>query len=562
MNFTEELRDHLIEGIALDQHRRRRRRRRVAGGAAVLGVVLLAVGAAVFIDREDPLRVTTEVLTPSTAVAPELGEDRSPEATFELVGTVTVWTGTELFVWGGTENYGTQSVTNVRGVLYDPDTDRSRLIAEAPGGPQAEAVGAWTGFDVIICCGRDTTGSVGPALAFDPAGGSWRELPAPPIEPVVGPAAVWVDDRFIVVSDHETAAYTPATNTWSELTPPPIPLTVSPGASIVATNDAVVVWPRPTSRTVHTGLVYDLTNDTWSELPPPPTESWPAVADIAWTGQELIVIGGLPSRTADADERLVGSRLDWATKQWQPLPDVWPEPVPFEGNLGSQSILWTGDSLLVLPGALGSGLDPTDGIVASYDPTSDAWNLHPSLPANDPWWHPPLIGTNTGAIAVADGRAHHIDLITSPTSAFPDPAHITPCEEIARSLQAADTATVLTRLQADGLSVSVPTSLLDPYDITGYSCAASGNAVIAFGVGLSEPTTEESIWVEAITPSFLRERTTQPGFGSYQRLPIAPNVIISSTTTDIDTLLDDLPTVTTSELLNPIDVLDAVAQTT
>ncbi|MEM9036395.1 MAG: hypothetical protein AAGD18_17485 [Actinomycetota bacterium] len=557
MSFTEQLRRHLVEGIELDQRRRRGRRRILAGTAAVLGVALIAAGAASFSNREDPVRIATGVPTPPTAVA----SDPSAGAVFELVGTITVWTGTELFVWGGTENYGTQSVTDLPGVLYDPDTGRSRPIPGAPGGPQAEAVGVWTGSEVIICCGRNSAGQAGPTLAFDPATSSWRELPAPPIEPVIGPAAVWVDDRVIVVTDREMAAYTPATNSWSELTPPPVPLTVSPGASIVATNDAVVVWPRPSSRTVHTGLIYDLSSDTWSELPPPPAESWPAVADIAWTGHELIVIGGLPASSANADERLVGSRLDWATKQWEPLPDVWPEPVPFEGNLGSQSVLWNEELLLVLPGFLGTGLDPTAATVASYDPTTDAWQLHPSLPATEPGWHSALIETDTGAIALVEGHARHIDLNTSATRGFPDLARFSACDEIAHDLQADDPAAILIRLRTDGLSVSVPTRLLDRYRIAGYTCASAGNSVLAFGIGLSDPTTEDSIWVEAIAPAFLRERTTQPGLERYQRLPDSPDVIIYSTTTEIDSLIEDLSSIEPSEILDPIAVLDALAET-
>ena len=38
--------------------------------------------------------------------------------------------------------------------------------------------------------------------------------------------------------------------------------------------------------------MYDFETDSWSQLPDPPESSWPAVPDLVWTGEELIVVGG------------------------------------------------------------------------------------------------------------------------------------------------------------------------------------------------------------------------------------------------------------------------------
>jgi hypothetical protein len=245
-------------------------------------------------------------------------------------------------------------------------------------------------------------------VAYDPTVDTWRELPPPPLsETGGGPAGVWIDQRFFVIAREEMVAYRPITDTWEVLAPPPTELNVSPPASVVAVDDQLVVWPQTSGRSTSTGLVYDLASDSWSELPEPPTEAWPAVADVAWTGTELIIVGGLPAPWAGDSQRLVGARLDWATRQWTALPDVWPEPLPSEGNLGSQSILWTGEVLLVLAGPLGSGADPLDGVVATYNPDTNQWRHLESLD-NSVSWHPPLVQAGDDVITITGAQLQRI----------------------------------------------------------------------------------------------------------------------------------------------------------
>jgi hypothetical protein len=93
-------------------------------------------------------------------------------------GTVVVWTGSDVIVWGGGDRSDRRSR---QGAAYDPTTDRWRRIADAPFGLNL-ASGVWTGREIIVFGSlldrrhrAATTTSVGEA--YDPTTDTWRELP-------------------------------------------------------------------------------------------------------------------------------------------------------------------------------------------------------------------------------------------------------------------------------------------------------------------------------------------------------------------------------------------------
>jgi hypothetical protein len=141
-----------------------------------------------------------------------------PEAPVEArTGSVYVWTGREVIVWGGGEH---DSDEPVQGAAYDPGTDSWRRIADAPHGLNL-ASGVWTGREMIVfgslLNGRnipDTQTSVG--AAYEPTSDTWRKLPPSELSPQAT-AAAWVGDR-LVAYDYETRwqAYDPLSDTWTE----------------------------------------------------------------------------------------------------------------------------------------------------------------------------------------------------------------------------------------------------------------------------------------------------------------------------------------------------------
>jgi hypothetical protein len=97
----------------------------------------------------------------------------------------TVWTGTEMIVWGGSR--AGQPVDD--GAAFDPATDRWRKLPSAPIGPAMMSAATWTGSEMIIIGGLNGDGS---SAAYDPESDSWRRLPDAPgsvTPPYLGP---WV----------------------------------------------------------------------------------------------------------------------------------------------------------------------------------------------------------------------------------------------------------------------------------------------------------------------------------------------------------------------------------
>jgi len=119
------------------------------------------------------------------------------------------------------------------------------------------------------------------------------------------------------------------------------------------------------------GAAYDPAADAWRALPAPPLEPRRSMA-WAWTGRELVVWGGIGRLGVLAD----GAAYDPAADAWRTLP-----PSPLSPRSGAGAV-WTGAELLVLGGSdLAGGL--ADG--AAYDPAADRWRAiapAPRLPGS------------------------------------------------------------------------------------------------------------------------------------------------------------------------------------
>jgi hypothetical protein len=125
------------------------------------------------------------------------------------------------------------------------------------------------------------------------------------------------------------------------------------------------------------GYVVDLVTGATSPIPAGPLAARELPA-VAWTGSELLVVGGYPDRESYVD----GAAFDPAAGTWRSIPDL-----PFTQG-AYPAAHWTGDELVVwLPvvdRALGVFLPVAGpGQVAAYDPGTDAWRAFegPGFPA-------------------------------------------------------------------------------------------------------------------------------------------------------------------------------------
>lgn len=181
----------------------------------------------------------TEMLIYREALAfdPASGEWRSivsppgPERLFE----VTIWTGTELVVWGGCDASILQCDDLGRGIFtdgiaYDPPADEWRELAPSPLVPGIHPKGVWTGSEVLIYAGTASSEHGPTAAAYNPSTDTWRPLPDPPMAPRRYATAAWTGQLFVLwggsrlgteIEFGDGVAYDPKTNKWLILPPPP-----------------------------------------------------------------------------------------------------------------------------------------------------------------------------------------------------------------------------------------------------------------------------------------------------------------------------------------------------
>lgn len=293
-----------------------------------------------------------------------------PTSFVALCHKAVVATDQELVFWGGDHRAcDYESPQGDPGMAYNPDTGIWRQLPASPLTPAVAPTGVWTGSEVILCCGIS---GLRQAAAYDPANDTWRVVPDPPFVALGAGFAesVWTGGEMLVVTQRGVAAYGPDTGEWRSFASPPHDLGWT--NEIVWTGSELIVWPSTVERRVHQGLALDPEAGSWRVLPDPP--AWPAALSIAYTGDALIIWGGLPAHFVGS-ERAVGSKLDLDTNTWTALPEVLPEPDGCECNLGSQRLTWTGEYVLVAPGKFSTGIDSATAVLIAYNPDSDTWIL-------------------------------------------------------------------------------------------------------------------------------------------------------------------------------------------
>lgn len=276
------------------------------------------------------------------------------------IHTASVWTGTELIVAGGRADDTGLPVTD--GAAYDPSTGRWEEIPPVPE-PATGATAVWTGGELILWGGEndDKDGrSPFPGYAFEPSSRTWRALPEPPYRSLGGHSAVWSGREMIVWGGESStrvwgAAYDPVADEWRRI--PNGPLPSRHGHEAVWTGDRMVVWGgRARTGVVATdldGAEYDPVTRRWKALPPSPIGASTAATSL-WTGDEMVVTGGLGAQAASR----AGAAYDPAARTWR---EIAGSPIPLTDM--HVTPVWTGERAVFVT---------TEGVL-SYDPRADRW---------------------------------------------------------------------------------------------------------------------------------------------------------------------------------------------
>ncbi len=286
----------------------------------------------------------------------------------------SVWTGTELIIWGG--NY-LGGILNT-GARYNPATRiwTPMTVVGAPSSRIGHTV-VWTGSRMIIWGGRSSLQDLtyeNSGASYDPVTDSWTLLN------LVGAptarnshASVWTGVEMLVWGGRDATGqtatgrrYNPATNSWSALSNTGAP-SARNNHTAVWTGSKMIIWGgwSDAEGELATGGVYDPVQNTWqatSTQNAPLGRKWHTAV---WTGSEMIIWGGSNAN--------VQPGVDNVARRYTPGGDSWDVP----GSSGESnpppsvrpqhSATWTGTEMIIWGG---SGWH-IDG--ARYNPSANYW---------------------------------------------------------------------------------------------------------------------------------------------------------------------------------------------
>ncbi len=244
-----------------------------------------------------------------------------PAIPYLTVSSSVVWTGDKVLVEGFYPSAAAAADTNDgtrRAGLYDPDTGSWEALPDAPV-ETGVASAVWTGRELVLVAlpamspGGAPTSAAAPepemvAMALDPAVGTWRVLPAPPLAPREMPVVAWTGAEVVVaggvlppdaensggVPVADAAGLDPESGAWQPYPAPPVAVfgdDIPSQATVVTVGGQVVVLHTvgPDRRP----LVLDTAARSWHYGAPlpgglPEPRSWSAIATD--TGVVLVAV--------------------------------------------------------------------------------------------------------------------------------------------------------------------------------------------------------------------------------------------------------------------------------
>ncbi len=292
-------------------------------------------------------------------------EDGLPEA---RAWHTAVWTGTEMLVWGGIVQPAIGSGGFLNGGLrYESLTDTwsHMSVASAPAG-RLDHTSVWTGSEMIVWGGRQGSTSLDTGGRYDAAADTWTPtstVGAP--SPRAGHTAVWTGSVMVVwggAADNSGGTYDAATDTWTPLSTINAP-TPRGGHSAVWTGEEMLVWGGG----FNTGGRYDPVSDSWAAMSTTNAPSARGRNAAVWTGVEMVVWGGALFGCCDPYPD-TGGRYDPSSDTWRPTSTVGtPQP-----RLQATAI-WTGSEVIVWGGEAFGFAGDVINTGGRYDPVTDTW---------------------------------------------------------------------------------------------------------------------------------------------------------------------------------------------
>ena len=247
-------------------------------------------------------------------------ESTAPDLPSPRIWNTAVWTGAEMIVWGGATANFTPMNTGAR---YNPATSSWTATSADPELIDARYShsSVWTGTEMIVWGGGRTSGG-----RYNPTSDSWLTTSQGANVPpgVINNTAIWTGTEMIVWGGtyfsgnsifNEGGRYNPTTNSWLRTSIGANVPTARLNHSAVWTGTEMIVWGgcKNSANCDATGGRYNPVADAWTSLPamansPVPREDHTAV----WTGTEMIVWAGMTNNFFHN----TGGRYNPSTNVW------------------------------------------------------------------------------------------------------------------------------------------------------------------------------------------------------------------------------------------------------
>ena len=279
------------------------------------------------------------------------------------VNPSVVWTGTEMIIWGGSDTGS--FVRRGDGKRYNPTSD-TWLSVNDSGAPAArdEHSSVWTGTEMIVWGGgTQFDGALNDGGRYNPATNSWGTPPATSGAPLIRFAhtAVWTGSRMLIWGGWDGGgsyppggSYDPATNSWSSISTTNEPPRRWNHSAVWTGTKMIVFGGTPHGVALNTGGMFDPATNSWQATStvgaPEPRVDHTAV----WTGSRMLIWGGYYFDLSFTRED--GARFDPTTNSWTPITQY-----GAPSRRRNQASAWTGNEMLIFSGATTFGVWSRDG---------------------------------------------------------------------------------------------------------------------------------------------------------------------------------------------------------
>jgi N-acetylneuraminic acid mutarotase len=297
-----------------------------------------------------------------------------------------VWTGTEMIVWGGEDDNHVDlaGLTNSGG-RYHPSTDNwtRTSLSNAPSA-RADHSTVWTGSEMIVWGGGDYFGTLTTGRKYNPMTNSWAATStANAPSDLYSHTAVWTGSEMVIWGSHYDlignlsnagGRYNPTTNRWAAISTSNAP-TARAGHTAVWSGNRMIIWGGTNgflTQYYNTGGRYNPTTNAWTATSTSnaPTARYGHTA--LWTGSEMIIWGG----GTNLERFNTGGIYNPSTNAWTAT-----STTNAPADRGVHTAVWTGSEMIIWSGednyfAYGTG--------GRYSPVTNSWSATSTTDAPTP----------------------------------------------------------------------------------------------------------------------------------------------------------------------------------